>query len=140
MIQRPLFRRVAPLAVAAALAAAVPLAAMAAEHQDQSDAAVMNAAKVSLAQAIATAEQQTGGKAFDAVDNENGTARISVRSPAPGRAHGADRPGQRRRHRHARGRRRRRPGRARGLTGASAGAAPAAPAGWRCVEKPCAFW
>ena len=72
MIQRPLFprpllRRVAPLAVAAALAAALPLAAMAAEHQDQSDAAVMNAAKVSLAQAIATAEQQTGGKAFNAM-------------------------------------------------------------------------
>ena len=84
MIQRPLFRRpllrrIAPLAVAAALAAALPLAAMAADHQDQSDAAVMNAPKVSLAQAIATAEQQTGGKAFDAgVDNENGTARISV--------------------------------------------------------------
>ena len=79
LLRRPLLRRVAPLAMAAALAAALPLAAMAAEHQDQSDAAVMNAAKVSLAQAIATAEQQTGGKAFDAgVDNENGTARISV--------------------------------------------------------------
>ena len=67
------------LAAAAMLAAAVPLAAMAADHQDQSDAAVMRSSKVTLGQAIATAEQRAGGKAFDAgVDNENGTARISV--------------------------------------------------------------
>jgi uncharacterized membrane protein YkoI len=44
-----------------------------------SDLAAMANAKVTLQQAITTAEQQAGGKAVGAgVDNENGTVRIAV--------------------------------------------------------------
>ena len=66
-------------ALAGVLVLGLSGAAMAKDNQDRSDAATMAAAKVSLAQAITTAEQHAGGKAFDAgVDNQNGKARISV--------------------------------------------------------------
>ena len=53
--------------------------AYAEEHGDLGDAQALANSKVSLTQAIATAEQQAGGKAVDAgVDNENGTVRIAV--------------------------------------------------------------
>ncbi|MGH7156081.1 MAG: PepSY domain-containing protein, partial [Acetobacteraceae bacterium] len=48
-------------------------------NQEAQDAQALANSKISLSQAITTAEQKTGGKAFDAgVDNNNGTARISV--------------------------------------------------------------
>lgn len=71
--------RITPFAFAVLLILGAGNAANAADHQDQSEAQIMQTAKVSLAQAITTAERQTGGKAFDAgVDNENGTPRITV--------------------------------------------------------------
>jgi len=71
--------RIALPALAGVLVLGLASAALAKENQDQSDAATMAAAKVSLSQAIATAEQHAKGKAFDAgVDNQNGKARISV--------------------------------------------------------------
>jgi uncharacterized membrane protein YkoI len=74
-------RKFVPLALAAILAtSAAGSAALAKERNDEGrDAAALANAKVSLAQAIATAEQQAGGKAVGAgVDNENGTVRIAV--------------------------------------------------------------
>lgn len=71
--------RIALPALAGVLVLGLSGAALAKDNQDQSDAATMAAAKVSLSQAIITAEQHAKGKAFDAgVDNQNGTARISV--------------------------------------------------------------
>lgn len=56
----------------------------AASSDEAREAAALQGAKVTLSQAIATAEQQTGGKAFDAgVDNENGTVRIAVETNGP---------------------------------------------------------
>lgn len=53
--------------------------AYAEEHGNHTDAQALANSKISLSQAIATAEQQAGGKAVDAgVDNENGTVRIAV--------------------------------------------------------------
>ncbi len=73
-------RKYVPLALAAALAASASGAAFAEERADEGDAAALANAKVSLSQAIATAEQQAGGKAVEAgVDDENGTVRIAVR-------------------------------------------------------------
>jgi uncharacterized membrane protein YkoI len=64
----------AAVAVAVALGSAAAVAANAAQQDDerQEAAAVLNA-KTSLAQAIATAEQHTGGKAIDGgIENRNG--------------------------------------------------------------------
>lgn len=48
------------------------------------EAALASTMKVSLTQAIATAEQHTGGKAFDAgVDGEPGKSRIVVETTGP---------------------------------------------------------
>ncbi|HYZ23558.1 MAG TPA: hypothetical protein VE690_15520, partial [Rhodopila sp.] len=45
---------------------------------------VLQGAKVSLTQAIATAEQQTGGRAYDAgVDVKDGNTRIVVETNGP---------------------------------------------------------
>jgi uncharacterized membrane protein YkoI len=53
--------------------------AYAEEHGDHSGAQAVANSRISLSQAIATAEQQAGGKAVGAgVDNENGTVRIAV--------------------------------------------------------------
>jgi uncharacterized membrane protein YkoI len=58
--------------------------ALAAGNNEAQEATALQGAKVSLSQAIATAEQQTGGKAFDAgVDNENGATRIAVETNGP---------------------------------------------------------
>lgn len=71
--------RLIPAALALAGVVALATPALAKDQADRSDAAIMQAAKISLAQAVATAERQTGGRAFDAgVDNERGRARISV--------------------------------------------------------------
>lgn len=53
--------------------------AFAASNDEANEATALQNAKVTLPQAIATAEQQTGGKAFDAgVDSKNGQTRIAV--------------------------------------------------------------
>lgn len=60
----------------AALAIAGTAPAFASEHSDsdRSDAAMVSNAKTTLVQAIATAEQDAGGKALKArADNENGS-------------------------------------------------------------------
>lgn len=58
--------------------------ALAAGNDENQEANALQNAKVTLSQAIATAEQQTGGKAFDAgVDNENGAVRIAVETNGP---------------------------------------------------------
>ncbi len=72
--------RLAPIAFAALLTTAAGSAALAKGHDDDSnDAAALAGAKVTLTQAIATAEQQTGGRAIGAgADNENGRVAIAV--------------------------------------------------------------
>ncbi len=51
---------------------------------EQQEATALNGAKVTLPQAIATAEQQTGGRAYDAgVDLKGGAARIAVETNGP---------------------------------------------------------
>lgn len=58
--------------------------ALARGNDEDREATALQGAKVTLSQAIATAEQQTGGQAFDAgVDNENGTVRIAVETNGP---------------------------------------------------------
>ncbi len=74
-------RKFAPLAFAVILATGAASTAALAKggHEESQDAAALANAKVTLSQAIATAEQQAGGKAISAgVDNENGTVRIAV--------------------------------------------------------------
>lgn len=73
--------KLAPLALVALLAtAAGGGVALAKGHDDDSnDAAALASTKVTLVQAIATAEQQTGGRAIGAgADNENGRVAIAV--------------------------------------------------------------
>ena len=58
--------------------------AFAAGSDEQQEATALQSAKVTLPQAIATAEQQTGGKAYDAgVDLKGGVARIAVETNGP---------------------------------------------------------
>lgn len=74
-------KKLAPLAFAVVLATGVASTAAFAngEKEDANDAAALANAKITLSQAIATAEQQTGGKAIGAgVDNENGIVSIAV--------------------------------------------------------------
>jgi len=77
-------RLIAVLALAGLLAAgAIAGTAIAAQNEDQ-EATALQGAKVTLAQAIATAEQQTGGKAYDAgVDAKGGQTRIVVETNGP---------------------------------------------------------
>jgi len=74
--------RVIPIALAAVIAvSALGVNAYAAERgdQDKADQAMLANAKVTLQQAIATAEQQTGGRAVSAdLNQEQGAARFSV--------------------------------------------------------------
>ena len=71
--------RVLPWLLAGAFVIGLAGTARAESNEDRSDAAALAAAKVSLSQAIATAEQSAGGKAIGAdVDNQNGVARIAV--------------------------------------------------------------
>ena len=51
---------------------------------EQQEATALQGAKVTLSQAIATAEQRTGGKAYDAgVDVKGGVTRIAVETNGP---------------------------------------------------------
>lgn len=74
-------KRILPVALAATVitVAAGSLASSKERGEAGHDAAALVNAKVTLQQAIATAEQQAGGKAVGAgVDNENGIVRIAV--------------------------------------------------------------
>ncbi|HJS85239.1 MAG TPA: PepSY domain-containing protein, partial [Acetobacteraceae bacterium] len=58
--------------------------AFAAGNDEAREATALQGAKITLPQAIATAEQQTGGKAFDAgVDTNHGATRIAVETNGP---------------------------------------------------------
>jgi len=58
--------------------------ALAAGSDENQEATALQNAKVTLTQAIATAEQQTGGKAFDAgVDIKDAQTRIAVETNGP---------------------------------------------------------
>jgi len=58
---------------------ALATSALAADHDETAESSALQGAKVTLSQAIATAEQHTGGQAFDAgVDIENQKVRIAV--------------------------------------------------------------
>ncbi len=74
-----------PLAMAALLiTATLGGSALAAGQDEDREATALQGAKVSLTQAIAVAEQQTGGQAFDAgVDVKHGQTRISVETNGP---------------------------------------------------------
>lgn len=74
-----------PLAMAAVLmAATLGTSALAADRDGNREATALQGAKVSLTQAIATAEQQTGGQAYDAgVAVKGGQTRIAVETNGP---------------------------------------------------------
>lgn len=78
-------KTLASLALAGLLATgALAGTALAAGSDEQQEATALQNAKVTLSQAIATAEQQTGGKAYDAgVDLKGGVARIAVETNGP---------------------------------------------------------
>jgi uncharacterized membrane protein YkoI len=58
--------------------------ALAAGHAEDREATALQNAKVTLSEAIATAEKQTGGKAFDAgADAKNSQPRITVETNGP---------------------------------------------------------
>jgi uncharacterized membrane protein YkoI len=82
-------RRLAPIALAALLAVGTTGGvALANNHNDEGNAAALANAKVTLVQAIATAEQQAGGRAVGTgVDNENGRVTIAVEVAAKGGVH-----------------------------------------------------
>ncbi len=75
----------ASLALAGLLASgAMAGTAFAAGHDEDREATALQGAKVSLTQAIATAEQQTGGHAYDAgVDVKSGKTHIVVETNGP---------------------------------------------------------
>jgi uncharacterized membrane protein YkoI len=74
------------MALAGALVLGLGLAApawAAASHEPQEQTALQGT-RITLSQAIATAEQQSGGKAYDAgVDIDNGKPRIVVETNGP---------------------------------------------------------
>lgn len=75
-------RRIPALALAGLLA--IGGTAFAAKQENNTEAAAMRDAKVSLSQAIGTAEQQTGGHAYDAgVHVKGGRTRIAVETEGP---------------------------------------------------------
>jgi len=76
---------IASLALAGMVTAgALSGAAFAAGGDENREANALQGAKVSLAQAIASAEQQTGGRAYDAgVDVKGGQTRIVVETNGP---------------------------------------------------------
>lgn len=63
---------------AATLLAALSAGPFARAEEEAVDAKALNAAKVTLAQAIANAEQKSGGKAFDAKITSEGGAALYV--------------------------------------------------------------
>jgi uncharacterized membrane protein YkoI len=78
-------KHIATLALAGLLATgAIAGTARAAGGDEDREATALQGAKISLTQAIATAEQQTGGKAYDAgVDARGGQAHIVVETIGP---------------------------------------------------------
>ena len=77
-------KQIATFTLAALLATGGLAGVALASSNENGEAAALQGAKISLMQAIATAEQQTGGKAFDAgVDNEHGNVRIAVETNGP---------------------------------------------------------
>ena len=70
-----------PAALAAlVILGAAPAVAAAHEHEDQAELAALQNAKVSLTDAIRTAEQQVSGKALDAgLENHDGKLRYEVK-------------------------------------------------------------
>lgn len=76
---------IATLALAGLLATgAIAGTALAAGDNEDREATALQGTKISLTQAIATAEQQTGGKAFDAgVDTKGGQTHIVVETNGP---------------------------------------------------------
>ena len=76
---------IATVALASLFAAgAVAGTAVAAGGNEDKEATALQGAKVSLTQAIATAEQQTGGRAYDAgVDAAGGQVRIVIETNGP---------------------------------------------------------
>jgi uncharacterized membrane protein YkoI len=73
------------LALAGLLAAAtLARPALAAGSDEDREATALQGARVTLSQAIATAEQRTGGRAYDAgVDLKGGQPRIAVETNGP---------------------------------------------------------
>jgi len=78
-----------PLTLSALLmTATIGGSALALDRDGDREAAALQGAKVSLTQAVAVAEQQTGGQAFDAgVDTRDGQTRIVVETNGPGGIH-----------------------------------------------------
>jgi uncharacterized membrane protein YkoI len=76
--------RAIPLALAGAVLLGTIAPAFAAGRDGDEEQTALQGAKVTLTQAIAVAEQQTGGRAFDAgVDVDKGKARIKVETNGP---------------------------------------------------------
>jgi uncharacterized membrane protein YkoI len=72
------------LALAGILALSLAGPTLAANSDEDGEATALQGAKLALSQAISTAEQQTGGKAFDAgVDVKNGKPHIVVETNGP---------------------------------------------------------
>ena len=80
-----IFNTSRPIAAAAIVAAVIVSAsAFAADRTTNPEATALQGTKVTLTQAIATAEQQTGGQAYDAgVAVISGQTRISVETNGP---------------------------------------------------------
>jgi uncharacterized membrane protein YkoI len=80
-------KTIAILALAGLLAGAIAAPGYpgyAASHDESREATALQSAKVTLPQAIAIAEQQTGGRAYDAgVDIKAGATRIAVETNGP---------------------------------------------------------
>ncbi len=81
-------KRIAPFALAALLAVGAAAGVAQAKDQDRSqdarDTAALASMKVTLPQAIATAEQQAGGRAVGAdMSQEQGATRIAVEVVSP---------------------------------------------------------
>lgn len=75
-------RRIPAIALVGLLA--VGGTAFAAKQESNPEAAALRGAKVSLSQAIGTAEQQTGGHAYDAgIHVKGGRTRIAVETDGP---------------------------------------------------------
>ena len=74
----------AAIALAGVLVLGVARPAFAADNGEVQEETALLGTKLTLSQAIATAEQQTGGKAFDAgVDVDHGKPRVIVETNGP---------------------------------------------------------
>ncbi len=76
--------RATPLVLLAALGLGITIPAYAASGDEAKEQTALQGAKFTLSQGISIAEQQTGGKAFDAgVDADTGKPRIIVETNGP---------------------------------------------------------